>query len=211
MPPPHNSQFGGRQPFQEDLRGRGEGSQAPTLADEDESEQALPSTPGLRPALPALGWLPDSWGAQTCRASFESQGTEAGEGCTAGPTLRSHSLPPKLRVPPAPAATGDPMVHTPGLLAPLLGLVLALGLPEAPATDCRFLGPAGHLTFTPVARARWLPPRVRAPGPLDHLYSTVRHFLSSVQLNPFPAGECMLLQEGLGRDQSWPAPMAPSV
>lgn len=94
---------------------------------------------------------------------------------------------------------------------PLLGLVLALGLPEAPAMDCGSLGPATRLTFTPVARARWLAPRVRAPGPLDHLYSTVRHFLSSVQLNPFPAGECGLPQEGLGRNQSWPAPLSSSV
>ncbi|XP_039728509.1 prominin-2 [Pteropus medius] len=79
------------------------------------------------------------------------------------------------------------MVRAPGLLVPLLGLVLALGLPKVPATDCGSLGPAARLTFTPVARARWLAPRVRPPGLLDHLYGTVRHFLSSVQLNPFPA------------------------
>lgn len=103
------------------------------------------------------------------------------------------------------------MARAPGLLAPVMGLVLALGLPEAPATDCGSLGPAARLTFTQVARARWLAPRARAPGPLDHLYSTVRHFLSSVQLNPFPAGECALPQKGLGRDWSWPAPLSPSV
>lgn len=103
------------------------------------------------------------------------------------------------------------MVRAPGLLVPLLGLVLALGLPKVPATDCGSLGPAARLTFTPVARARWLAPRVRPPGLLDHLYGTVRHFLSSVQLNPFPAGECKLPQESLGRDRSWPAPLSPSV
>nr|KAF6269438.1 prominin 2 [Myotis myotis] len=69
-----------------------------------------------------------------------------------------------------------------------LGLMLALSLPGARATDCESLGPATRLTFTRAARDRWLAPRVRAPGPLDHLYGTVRRFLSTVQLNPFPAG-----------------------
>lgn len=86
------------------------------------------------------------------------------------------------------------MVRAPGLLAPLLGLGLglALSLPGAgaAAADCRALGRVERLAFTPAARARWLAPRVRAPGPLDSLYSTVRRFLSVVQLNPFPAGEC---------------------
>ncbi|XP_015417748.1 PREDICTED: prominin-2 isoform X2 [Myotis davidii] len=68
-----------------------------------------------------------------------------------------------------------------------LGLMLALSLPGARATDCESLGPATRLTFTRAARDRWLAPRVRAPGPLDHLYGTVRRFLSTVQLNPFPA------------------------
>uniref|UniRef100_A0A8D0XEP5 Prominin 2 n=1 Tax=Sus scrofa TaxID=9823 RepID=A0A8D0XEP5_PIG len=83
------------------------------------------------------------------------------------------------------------MVRAPGLLAPLLGLGLglALSLPGAgaAAADCRALGRVERLAFTPAARARWLAPRVRAPGPLDSLYSTVRRFLSVVQLNPFPA------------------------
>ncbi|XP_059515101.1 prominin-2 isoform X3 [Myotis daubentonii] len=68
-----------------------------------------------------------------------------------------------------------------------LGLMLALSLLGARATDCESLGPATRLTFTQAARDRWLAPRVRAPGPLDHLYGTVRRFLSTVQLNPFPA------------------------
>ena len=46
------------------------------------------------------------------------------------------------------------------------------------------------LGLAPAAKARWLAPRVRVPGPLDSLYGTVRGFLSVVQLNPFPAGEC---------------------
>ncbi|KAM8787352.1 prominin-2 isoform 2-T2 [Rhynchonycteris naso] len=83
------------------------------------------------------------------------------------------------------------MAHTRGLLAPLvglsLGLVLALSLREAQAVECGSLGPAARLTFAPAARDRWLAPRVRTPGPLNHLYSTVRRFLSAVQLNPFPA------------------------
>ncbi|XP_019581421.2 prominin-2 isoform X1 [Rhinolophus sinicus] len=84
------------------------------------------------------------------------------------------------------------MARAPGLLAPLLGLglglglMLALSLPGSWAADCVSLGPAAHLTFVPAARSRWLAPRVRAPGPLDHLYGTVRSFLSAVQLNPFP-------------------------
>lgn len=73
-----------------------------------------------------------------------------------------------------------------------LGLMLALSLPGARAADCESLGPATRLTFTRAARDRWLAPRVRAPGPLDHLYGTVRRFLSTVQLNAFPAGECAL-------------------
>lgn len=88
------------------------------------------------------------------------------------------------------------MARTPGLLAPLLGLglglMLALSLRGAQAADCGSLGPAARLTFTPAARDRWLAPRTRAPGPLDHLYGTVRRFLSIVQLNPFPTGECAL-------------------
>ncbi|XP_033094711.1 prominin-2 isoform X2 [Trachypithecus francoisi] len=75
------------------------------------------------------------------------------------------------------------------LLAPLLGLGLGLSLSQlaAGATDCKSLGPAEPLTFTPAARARWLAPRVRAPGLLDSLYGTVHRFLSVVQLNPFPS------------------------
>ncbi|PNI12931.1 PROM2 isoform 3 [Pan troglodytes] len=81
------------------------------------------------------------------------------------------------------------MKHALALLAPLLGLGLGLALSRlaAGATDCKFLGPAEHLTFTPAARARWLAPRVHAPGLLDSLYGTVRRFLSVVQLNPFPS------------------------
>ncbi|XP_054431487.1 prominin-2 [Pteronotus mesoamericanus] len=83
------------------------------------------------------------------------------------------------------------MAHVPGLLVPLLGLGLGLMLSQslqgARAMDCGSLGPAAHLTFTPTARDPWLAPRVRTPGPLDHLYGTVRRFLSAVQLNPFPA------------------------
>ncbi|KAL4693673.1 hypothetical protein H8959_012938 [Pygathrix nigripes] len=72
---------------------------------------------------------------------------------------------------------------------PLLGLGLGLSLSQlaAGATDCKSLGPAEPLTFTPAARARWLAPRVRAPGLLDSLYGTVHRFLSVVQLNPFPS------------------------
>ncbi|XP_021527417.2 prominin-2 isoform X1 [Aotus nancymaae] len=81
------------------------------------------------------------------------------------------------------------MRHAPALLAPLLGLGLGLALSQlaAGATDCKSIGLAEHLAFTPAARARWLAPRVRAPGPLDSLYGTVRRFLSVVQLNPFPS------------------------
>lgn len=87
-----------------------------------------------------------------------------------------------------------------------LGLMLALSLPGARALDCESLGPATRLTFTRAARDRWLAPRVRAPGPLDHLYGTVRRFLSTVQLNPFPAGECALPRRATGGTGSWPAP-----
>ncbi|XP_057598191.1 prominin-2 isoform X5 [Hippopotamus amphibius kiboko] len=84
------------------------------------------------------------------------------------------------------------MLRAPGLLAALLGLGLGLILTVTPrgagAADCGGLGPAERLAFAPAARARWLAPRVRAPGPLDTLYGTVRRFLSVVQLNPFPAG-----------------------
>lgn len=96
------------------------------------------------------------------------------------------------------------MARAPGLLAPLLGLglglglMLALSLPGSWAADCVSLGPAAHLTFVPAARSRWLAPRVRAPGPLDHLYGTVRSFLSAVQLNPFPTGECALPRPASG-------------
>ncbi|XP_031547777.2 prominin-2 [Vicugna pacos] len=81
------------------------------------------------------------------------------------------------------------MVRAPGLLAPLLGLGLGLALspPGAAAGDCGALGRAERLAFAPAARARWMAPLVRAPGPLDPLYGTVRRFLSVVQLNPFPA------------------------
>ncbi|XP_030776963.1 prominin-2 isoform X3 [Rhinopithecus roxellana] len=81
------------------------------------------------------------------------------------------------------------MRHALALLAPLLGLGLGLSLSQlaAGATDCKSLGPAEPLTFTPAARARWLAPRVRAPGLLDSLYGTVHRFLSVVQLNPFPS------------------------
>ncbi|XP_008006124.3 prominin-2 isoform X2 [Chlorocebus sabaeus] len=81
------------------------------------------------------------------------------------------------------------MRHALALLAPLLGLGLGLFLSQlaAGATDCKSLGPAEPLTFTPAARARWLAPRVRAPGLLDSLYGTVHRFLSVVQLNPFPS------------------------
>ena len=84
------------------------------------------------------------------------------------------------------------MVRSPDLLAALLGLGLGavLTLPGTGAAGCRALGPAERLVFAPAAKARWLAPRVRAPGPLDSLYGTVRGFLSVVQLNPFPAGEC---------------------
>lgn len=93
----------------------------------------------------------------------------------------------------APQPPGRPMTRAPGLLAPLLGLGLELGLilspPGAAASDCGSFGRAEHLTFAPASRARWLTPRVRPPGPLNPLYGTVRRFLSVVQLNPFPAGE----------------------
>ncbi|XP_036729837.1 prominin-2 isoform X3 [Balaenoptera musculus] len=81
------------------------------------------------------------------------------------------------------------MVRAPGLLAALLGLGLALALALRPAgaADCGALGPAERLAFAPAAKTRWLAPRVRAPGPLDPLYGTVRRFLSVVQLNPLPA------------------------
>ncbi|XP_037383749.2 prominin-2 [Talpa occidentalis] len=81
------------------------------------------------------------------------------------------------------------MASKPGVLAPLLGLGLglALSLSGSGAADCGSLGPAERLAFTPAAKARWLAPRVREPGPLDPLYSTVRRFLSVVQLNPFPS------------------------
>uniref|UniRef100_A0A7N9CS70 Prominin 2 n=1 Tax=Macaca fascicularis TaxID=9541 RepID=A0A7N9CS70_MACFA len=81
------------------------------------------------------------------------------------------------------------MRHALALLAPLLGLGLGLSLSRLAvgATDCKSLGPAEPLTFTPAARARWLAPRVRAPGLLDSLYGTVHRFLSVVQLNPFPS------------------------
>ncbi|XP_051000537.1 prominin-2 [Acomys russatus] len=77
------------------------------------------------------------------------------------------------------------MTRTPGFMVPLLGLslALALSLPGAVAADCR----SDHLAFAQVARTRLLAPRVRAPGPLDSLYGTVRRFLSVVQLNPFPS------------------------
>lgn len=90
------------------------------------------------------------------------------------------------------------MRHALALLAPLLGLGLGMSLSQlaAGATDCKSLGPAEPLTFTPAARARWLAPRVRAPGLLDSLYSTVHRFLSVVQLNPFPSGECAPPQRG---------------
>lgn len=107
------------------------------------------------------------------------------------------------------------MAGTPGLLAPLLGLglglMLALSLPGVQAADCGSLGPAERLTFAPAARDRWLAPRTRAPGPLDHLYGTVRRFLSIVQLNPFPTGECALPRQAAGGTGSWPAPSSPST
>lgn len=84
------------------------------------------------------------------------------------------------------------MTRSPGLMVPLLGLSLglALSLPEAVAADCGSLGRVEHLAFAPVPRTRELAPLVRASGPLNSLYGTVRRFLSVVQLNPFPAGEC---------------------
>ncbi|XP_075418786.1 prominin-2 [Tenrec ecaudatus] len=88
------------------------------------------------------------------------------------------------------------------VLAALLGL--SLGLPlrltGAWASDCESLGPVEHLAFSPASRARWLAPRVRAPGPLDSLYGTVRSFLSVVQLNPFPAE---LVKALLNNSTSW--------
>ncbi|KAG8509679.1 Prominin-2, partial [Galemys pyrenaicus] len=91
-------------------------------------------------------------------------------------------------LPPQPDAA-DPLMRKPGVLAPLLGLGLglALSLSRTWAADCGTLGPAQRLAFTPAAKARWLAPRARKPGPLDPLYSTVRSFLSVVQLNPFPS------------------------
>ncbi|XP_076989860.1 prominin-2 [Tamandua tetradactyla] len=74
-----------------------------------------------------------------------------------------------------------------GLLTPLLGLALALSLPAPGAGACGSLDPPERLPFTPASRARWLAPRLRAPGPLDPLYGAARRFLSVVQLNPFPA------------------------
>lgn len=91
------------------------------------------------------------------------------------------------------------MVRAPGLPAALLGLGVVLTLPGAGASGCRALGPAERLAFAPAARARWLAPRARAPGPLDSLYGTVRSFLSAVQLNPFPAGECAPAPDEPGR------------
>jgi hypothetical protein len=103
------------------------------------------------------------------------------------------------------------MTRVPGLAAPLLslGLGFALSLPAAAASDCGSLRPAERLTFTPAARTRWLAPRVRAPGPLDPLYGTVRRFLSVVQLNPFPSGECPLASADLRRHRITSQP--PSV
>lgn len=93
------------------------------------------------------------------------------------------------------------MARAPSLLAPLLslglGLRLVLSLPGAGAMDCGSFGRVERLSFAPEARVRWLAPRVREQGPLDPLYSTVRHFLSVVQLNPFPAGECTPFPGGL--------------
>lgn len=104
------------------------------------------------------------------------------------------------------------MASVPGLLVPLLGLglslMLSLSLRGAQAVDCRSLGPAARLIFTPTARDPWLAPRVRAPGPLDHLYGTVRRFLSAVQPKPFPTGECALLRRASGETGSWPAPLS---
>lgn len=98
------------------------------------------------------------------------------------------------------------MTRAPGLLAPLLGLGLGLGLglspPGAGAADCGSLGRAERLAFAPAARVHWLAPRVRPPGALNPLYGTVRRFLSVVQLNPFPAGECAPPSVGLGASGS---------
>lgn len=84
------------------------------------------------------------------------------------------------------------MTRSAGLMVPLLGLSLglALSLPEAVTDDCGSLGRVEHLAFARVPRTRELAPLVRASGPLNSLYGTVRRFLSVVQLNPFPAGEC---------------------
>lgn len=86
------------------------------------------------------------------------------------------------------------MTRTPGLMVSLLGLSLglALSMPGAVAADCGSLGRVEHLAFAPVPRTRELAPLIRASGPLNSLYGTVRRFLSVVQLNPFPAGECPL-------------------
>ncbi|XP_006873611.1 PREDICTED: prominin-2 [Chrysochloris asiatica] len=92
----------------------------------------------------------------------------------------------------------DPMTRSWCLLLALLGL--CLGLPGVWAADCESLGPAERLTFAPATRARWLAPRVRAQGPLDPLYGTVRRFLSVVQLNPFPAE---LVKAILNEPSSW--------
>nr|XP_058134075.1 prominin-2 isoform X2 [Dasypus novemcinctus] len=79
------------------------------------------------------------------------------------------------------------MARARGLPAPLLGLALALSLPAPGAAACGSLGPPERLAFAPAARARWLAPRVRPPGPLDPLYGAARGFLAAVQRNPFPA------------------------
>ncbi|XP_031227688.1 prominin-2 [Mastomys coucha] len=81
------------------------------------------------------------------------------------------------------------MTRTPGLMVSLLGLSLglALSMPGAVTADCGSLGRVEHLAFAPVPRTRELAPLIRASGPLNSLYGTVRRFLSVVQLNPFPA------------------------
>lgn len=70
----------------------------PPQAAEGGSDQALPPYPRPPPCPSStVGWRPGSSGAQTCQASFESPGTEAGEGCTPGPARRPHSLLPEPR------------------------------------------------------------------------------------------------------------------